>query len=328
MTVWPFPDAVRLSVVTTLYRSEPFVRDFCRAAVAAAESLGGTFEIILVNDGSPDGALDIAIELSDHDPRIRVIDLSRNFGHHKALMTGLIYSRGELVFLLDSDLEEDPMWLLQFHERLVAERADVVYGVQEHRKGSPFERAAGAVYYRVFNAMIDHPLPRNVVTARLMTRRYVDQLVRHEDREVCIAALWVMTGFHQVPIVISKGRRATASAYGVTERIGVFVNLITSFSTRPLIYIFYLGCAIMASAIVAGLYLVWRVVARGSGVAGWPSLIVSVWFLGGVTIFCLGVIGMYVAKVFTETKRRPYTVVRAEYPARAVSRQDRHDVAR
>jgi len=314
MSTSPGARSIAVSIVTTLYQSEPFVRPFCAAAVRAAELFGGPFEIILVNDGSPDGSLDIAIELSRSDRRIRVIDLSRNFGHHKALMTGLSRAQGDLVFLLDSDLEENPEWLTLFHDTMVRERADVVYGVQNARKGNLLEKAAGALYYATFNLLLDPPLPRNVITARLMTRRYVEQLVRHQDREVLIAALWVITGFKQIPLVVQKGRRANASSYGPAERIAVLVNALTSFSTKPLVYIFYLGCAIMASAGLAGLYLIWRVIAHGVGVAGWPSLIVSVWFLGGVTIFCLGVIGMYVAKVFMESKRRPYTIIRAEYP--------------
>lgn len=316
------PSPVAVSIATTLYKSEPFVRPFCAAAIRAAESFGAPFEIILVNDGSPDGSLEIAVELTRTDPRIRVIDLSRNFGHHKAMMTGLSAARGDLVFLLDSDLEEDPEWLTVFHDAMIKECADVVYGVQRARKGGLLERASGFVYYATLNAMLDPPLPRNVITARLMTRRYVEQLVRHRDRELCIAALWVITGFKQVPLVVDKGRRPTVAAYGLSERVAVMVNAITSFSTKPLVYIFYLGCLIMTSGVVAGLYLVWRVVAHGVAVAGWPSLIVSVWFLGGVTIFSLGVIGMYVAKVFIESKQRPYTIVRAEYPERSASHDD------
>ena len=177
-----------------------------------------------------------------------------------------------------------------------------------------FERAAGALFYTTFNALLDYPLPRNVITARLMTRRYVSQLVRHRDREVCLAALWVITGFRQVPVVVEKQQRRTKSAYGVAARTAVMVNAITSFSSRPLVYIFYLGCLILATASLAGVTLVWRVLFRGVAVAGWPSLIVSVWLLGGMTIFCVGVIGMYLSKVFAETKDRPYTVVRAIYP--------------
>ena len=307
----------RLSIVATLYRSEPFVQEFYRRSVAAAEAFGGPFELVLVNDGSPDASLEMAVALSRSDPRVRLIDLSRNFGHHKAMMTGLAHARGDLVFLIDSDLEEDPAWLARFHQTLVAEQADVIYGISTRRHGTWWQRLTGWLFYAVFNVLLEHPLPRNVVTARLMTARYVRQLIRHEDRELCIAALWVITGFKQVGISVEKGSRSNASTYGTRERFAVAVNLLTSFSTRPLVYIFYLGCAIMASATAAAVYLIWRAVRAEIGVAGWASVMVSVWFLGGVTIFCLGVIGLYVSKVFMEAKRRPYTVIRAEYPAAA-----------
>ena len=149
-----------------------------------------------------------------------------------------------------------------------------------------------------------------------MSRRYVAQLVRHRDREVCIAALWVITGFKQVPLVVDKKHR-TGSTYRVGHRVSVMVNAITSFSNRPLVYIFYLGCALIVTSALAGLDLMRLVFLGRVGVAGWPSLIISVWFLGGITVFCLGVIGMYLSKVFTETKDRPYTVVRAVYPETA-----------
>ena len=306
---------VGLSIVTTLYKSEPYVEAFCRRAAAAAQALGKTYEIILVNDGSPDRSVDAALAMRHENPHVVVVDLSRNFGHHKAIMTGLGHARGELVFLLDSDLEEEPEWLDRFHRELQQHRADVVYGVQESRKGSVFERVTGAIFYATFNAMLDQPLPRNVVTARLMTRRYVQELVRHRDREVCLAALWVTTGFVQVGLPVKKKSRDTAPAYRVGDRLAVMVNAITSFSNKPLVYVFYLGLLVMGGAAAAGVVLIWHVMFRGVAVAGWPSLIVSVWFLGGLTLFCLGVIGMYLSKVFMETKDRPYTVVRAVHRA-------------
>jgi putative glycosyltransferase len=311
------PGAVGLTIVSTLYQSEAFVGDFCARAAAVARAFGRSYEIVLVNDGSPDGSLDAALEAHRRDPNVVVVDLSRNFGHHKAIMTGLAHARGELVFLLDSDLEEQPEWLDRFHAELQRHHADVVYGVQETRKGGVFERLTGALFYATFNAMLELPLPKNVVTARLMTRRYVQELVQHRDREVCLAALWVTTGFAQVGLPVQKRSRSTAPTYGLGDRIAVMINAITSFSNKPLVYVFYLGMLVMGGAITAGLVLVWHVMFRGVAVAGWPSLIVSVWFLGGLTIFCLGVIGMYLSKVFMETKDRPYTIVRAVHRAEA-----------
>jgi putative glycosyltransferase len=312
-----------LSVVTSLYGSAATLEAFHREASAAASRLTSDYELILVNDGSPDNSLQIALEIRRRDPRTRIIDLSRNFGHHKALMTGLARARGDLVFLLDSDLEEDPAWLASFREVMASTGADVVYGVQSSRKGGLFERMAGAVYYRIFNQLLTHPFPRNVVTARLMTRRYVQALVQHRDQEICLAGLWMMTGFDQRPVTIVK-KNNRRSSYSVRRRLSVLINAITSFSNRPLIYIFQIGMFVIALSLAAGMFLLYRGLTRGStGVPGWASIMISIWFLGGLTIFCIGIIGIYLAKVFTETKDRPYTVIREEFGAPIDSDVDR-----
>jgi putative glycosyltransferase len=309
MTASPAP---RLSIVTSLYNSAPYVEAFCTRAAAAAQALTPDFEIVLVNDGSPDNALQVALATQQREPRVRIVDLSRNFGHHKALMTGLRYARGELVFLVDVDLEEEPEWLARFHAELQGTGADVVYGVQDERKGGWVERTSGTLFFRLFNRMLTYPIPENIVTARLMTGRYVRALVAHEDQELCLAGLWVLTGFDQRALPVRKhSRRATT--YTMRKRISVLVNALTSFSNRPLIYIFHLGVAVMLLSIAAGAGLLYQALSGRVGVPGWASIMVSIWFLGGLTIFCVGVIGVYLAKVFTETKRRPYTVVRAEY---------------
>ena len=311
---------MRLSVVTSMYKSAPFVAEFCARAAAAASQLTTEFEIVLVNDGSPDDSLRRALDVRRLDPRVRVIDLSRNFGHHKALMTGMARARGELVFLIDCDLEEEPEWVLPFHEALTASDADVIYGVQDTRKGSWFERMTGRLFFDVFNRLLTHPIPANVVTARLMRRPYVDALVQHEDQEICLAGLWVLAGFDQRPVTVRKRSRSTSS-YTLRRRISVFVNAITSFSNRPLLYIFQIGVAVMLLSIAAAAILLYRSVTGRIGTPGWASIMVSIWFLGGLMIFCIGVIGVYLAKVFTETKKRPYTVVRADYGIEQDERQ-------
>ncbi len=152
----------------------------------------------------------------------------------------------------------------------------------------------------------------NVVTARLMTSRYVKALVSHQERELCLAGLWAITGFEQQPISVRKGDRGE-STYTVRKRISALANAITSFSNRPLVYIFQIGVAVMALSVAAGGVLLYKSLSGEIGVPGWASIMVSIWFLGGLIIFCIGVIGMYLAKIFTETKQRPYTIVRAEY---------------
>jgi putative glycosyltransferase len=306
---------MELSIITTLYNSAGFLPEFYTRASAAARQLTSDYELIFVNDGSPDESLEVALTFFESDEHVRVIDLSRNFGHHKAMMTGLEHSQGDLVLLIDCDLEEDPELLERLHAELLASRADMVYGVQLARKGSLFERASGAIYYSVVNSLSSPPLPRNLITLRLMTRRYVAALLRHREREVNIAGLWAITGFRQQPLTVVKHWRRSSS-YNLPRKLSVLVDSITSFSNRPLVFIFYLGCFISAAAGLAAAYLIVRRLFFGVLLDGWPSLIVSVWLLGGITIFCLGIIGIYLSKIFVETKQRPYTIVRQCYERR------------
>jgi putative glycosyltransferase len=307
-----------LSIVTTLYRSAPYLEEFYARARAAAEAITSDFEIIFVNDGSPDNSLEVALSLFEKDGRVKVVDLARNFGHHKPMMTGIADARGALVFLIDSDLEEEPELLDLFYTRLKETGADVAYGVQQQRKGGLFERLSGALYFKLFNLLSTYPVPANLITARLMTRRYVAALVSHRERELCLSGLWAITGFEQVPVKVRKHHKHESS-YGLSAKVYNLVNGITAFSNKPLTLIFYLGCLIITLSSIAALYLIVRRLFFGVLLEGWPSLIVSIWLLGGLTIFCLGVIGIYLSKVFIETKQRPYTIVRQvyEHPARA-----------
>ncbi len=303
---------MRLSVVATLYRSSATLKAFHARASAAVTAFTADYEIVLVNDGSPDDSLAVARQLLDHDPRVRIVDLSRNFGHHKAMMTGLAHARGDLVFLIDADLEEEPELLASFHDTLQRQEADVVHGVQATRRGGVFERLSGWIFFKVFNWISEVPIPVNVVTVRLMTRRYVDALLAHRERETIIAGLWAITGFAQVPVGVTKGENR-GSSYSLGHKIAVLVNSVTSFSDRPLVAIFYLGVVIGVASTLAALYLVIQRLFFGVALPGWPSLIVSVWMLGGLMLGSLGIIGIYVSRIFIETKQRPYTIVRQVY---------------
>ncbi len=299
---------MRLSIVTTLYRSARHLDEFHARISAAAARFTPDYEIVLVNDGSPDDSLTVALKLFEHDDRVRVIDLARNFGHHKAMMTGLAEARGDLVFLIDSDLEEPPELLTEFLEAIHAGQADVVYGVQDRRRGGLVERVSGWLFFRLFNLLSEQQIPENLVTVRLMTRRYVSALVSHRERKMMIAGLWALTGFTQIARTIAKGAKGH-TAYSFRRKVSLLVDSITSFSDRPLILIFYLGLAIGATSALAAVYLVVRRLFFGVALPGWPSLIVSVWMLGGLMLICLGIIGIYLSKIFIETKQRPYTIV-------------------
>jgi putative glycosyltransferase len=307
---------MKLSVVTTLYQSAPYILEFYhRASAAARQHVGEDYEIVLVNDGSPDISLDLAVQLTECDYHVIVIDLSRNFGHHKAMMAGLAETKGEHVLLIDSDLEEAPECLVAFADQMKNQRCDVVYGVQEQRKGGWFERWSGQWFWLLFNFVTGLGLPLNVATVRLMSRRYVDALLCHDEREVFMAGLWHITGFDQRSRIIEKSHKKK-SAYTLRRKVALFVNAITSFSNAPLISIFYIGVSIF---IVAGIYtgyIMFHWLFLDKPASGWTSVMASIWVLGGLIISFIGVIGIYLSKIFSETKRRPYVIVRQIYGKR------------
>jgi putative glycosyltransferase len=300
---------MRISIVTTLYNSSSTIEEFCRRAASAAASTTPDFEIVLVDDGSPDDSLDIACRLASRDSRIRVVELSRNFGHHKALMTGLEHADGELCFLIDSDLEEDPALLPQFLKELQTKNVDVVYGYQSKRKGGFVERATGYAAYKIFNSLISHPVPLNALTVRLMRREYVDSLLLHRERQTVIGGLWVLTGYRQLGLPVEK-LASPRTTYSLWHRWHALIDSISAFSETPLVAIFYLGLAISSLSAALGIWLLVRKFFFGNILAGWVSVMLSVWFLGGVLLFCVGIIGIYISKIFIETKNRPYTIVR------------------
>lgn len=305
---------MKLSVVATLYKSDSYIKEFHERMTAAAESFAADdYEIILVNDGSPDRSLERAVALAEMDPHVVVVDLSRNFGHHKAMMTGLAEAAGDLVFLIDSDLEESPEWLPLFAASMQSEPdCDVAYGVQETRKGGWFERWSGMLFWSLINQLSGLSLPANVVTARLMTRRYLDALLRHEEREVFMAGLWHITGFEQQAVPVRKLSHSE-STYTLRRKLALLVNSVTSFSVLPLVAIFYLGLSILMLAGVYTLYLVFNWLFFAQPMAGWTSVMVSIWLLGGLILSGMGVMGIYLSKIFHECKQRPYTIIRRIY---------------
>lgn len=301
---------MRLSIVTTLYNSALYIRQFYERASAAAKAITDDYEVVIVDDGSPDDSLRIAVEIANEDPRVRVVELSRNFGHHKALMTGLDHARGELCFLIDSDLEEDPALLVAFYRKLREDDVDVVYGYQTERKGSWFERMSGQISYRLIDALIPHRIPRNHITVRLMRRDYVKSLLMHREQQTVIGGLWVITGFRQIGMPVEKLSR-TGTTYSFRKRWWALVDSVTSFSEVPLVLIFYLGTIICGISTLIGIYLLFQRVFVRTVYDGWVSIMLSIWFIGGLLIFCVGLIGIYVSKIFIETKGRPYTIVRS-----------------
>lgn len=305
-------EEIELSIVTSLYKSRRYIRDFYSQACRVADHLNVSIEIIFVNDGSPDDSLDLALDIHRSDPRVKVIDLSRNFGHHRALMTGFAYSSGKLIYVTDADLEESMDFLGICYDRMQKGDCDVVYGYQVHRKGQFFERLTGGLFWRLFNFFSSLKLPRNLVIARLMTRRYMLSLLQHRESDPFIAGLWMLTGYVQVGCPIVKTSAGTTS-YSLRKRLSQTITSISSFSARPLLLSAIVGSGICAIAFLLVVYLVARWLLFGNTVEGWTSAMISVWIVGGANLLFIGLVGLYISKIFTEVKRRPNAIVRAVY---------------
>lgn len=301
---------MRLSIVSTLYQSATHLAEFHDRMAKAAEALvGDDFEIILVNDGSPDNSLEIARNLVSEHPWLRVVDLSRNFGHHHAMIAGLAQARGDRIFLIDSDLEEDPGWLLEYSAVMDQSGCDSVYGVQKRRKGNWSERVSGWIFYELFIRLSGFDFPRNIVTARLMTRRYLDAFLRHREHELSIGGLFFITGFEQRSVTVSK-MALSESTYTFARKFTLLVNSVVSFSSKPLVSIFFLGLGVFTLALIVSAFYVINALLLGQPPSGWTSLMVSVWMLGGLIISCIGIVGVYLSKVYNETKNRPNSIIR------------------
>lgn len=301
-----------LSIVTTLYRSRQYIERFYAEACRVTNEIGLTFEIVLVNDGSPDDSLDVARAVHDRDPRVKVVDLSRNFGHHRALMTAFACASADLVYVTDVDLEEPMDFLKACHERFRQGDCDVVYGYQAERRGTLLTRLTGELFWKAFNFLCNTKLPRNLVTARLTSRRYVESLLEHREHDPYIVGLWVTTGYNQIGLPIDKEYTGT-STYNTLRRIRLAVNSIVSFSSRPLLLSAGIGLTICMLASIYVLYLIGQWVILGNPIEGWTSLIVSVWFLGGINLFFIGLVGLYISKIFAEVKQRPNAIIRQVY---------------
>jgi putative glycosyltransferase len=301
---------MELSVVTTMYQSAPHLREFHRRITASAQRVARDYELIFVDDGSLDESLTLALELLQHDPHLRVIELSRNFGHHPAMLSGLRGARGARVFLIDCDLEEAPELLEQFWEAMDGPTVvDVVYGVQRTRAGTWFEKLTGGLFDRIFNLISEVEIARNGLHVRLMTQRYVAALRDVDERDLFLVGIFEYLGFRQRAVEVERQDRLTSS-YTLRRKIALFQSAVTSFSSFPLRVSFYVGLLLSFVSLFFSAWIVSRVLLGEHLRAGWPSLMASIWFLGGIILMAVGVMGSYVARIYREVKGRPSAIVR------------------
>jgi putative glycosyltransferase len=300
---------MKLSAVTTLFHSYPFIEEFYQRLTAEIKKITDDYEIIFVNDGSPDNSTEAVLQLQESDASVILIELSKNFGHHKAMMTGLRFAEGDYIFMIDSDLEEDPELLSRFWQQLQgSEDTDVVYAIQKKRKGSWFEKVSGKLYYTLISTLSTTKYPVNTLTARIMSRRYLEALKGFEEKEADLWGLFVLTGFKEERIMVNKKHKGK-STYTLRRKIGVAIDTITTLTHRPLYLITVFGVIVTIASILNALVL--TIIYFRTGDMGSQKIIIgSIWLMGGFILTALGIISIYLSKMFLEVKNRPLSIIR------------------
>jgi polyisoprenyl-phosphate glycosyltransferase len=296
-----------LSVVAPMKDEEETVEPFLARVRAALE--GVTFEVILVDDGSTDGTVAAMEAAAAADPRVKIVSLSRNFGHQPALTAGLDHASGDAVVMLDGDLQDPPEVIPQMLERW-REGVDVVYAVREQRLGETvFKRVTARGFYKVFRRLTRMDLAVESGDFRLMDRRALDALLAMPERNRFLRGMTVWIGFTQTAVpFVREERTAGVTKYPLRKMLRFSFDAITSFSSTPLQWATFLGFVFSGLAFL-GIPL--TIVARYTNVyeRGVPSTILIILLLGGIQLITVGIIGEYVGRIYDEVKHRPLYVV-------------------
>src|ERR1035437_8482508 len=299
-----------LSVVAPVFDEEATIDEFCARVCNALEGL--PFELVLVDDGSTDGSPAALERLADNDPRIRVVYLSRNFGHQTALTAGLDYASGNAVVMLDADLQDPPELILTMLDNWRA-GCDVVYAVREQRQGeSRFKLSTARWFYALFDKLAQVELQHNSGDFRLLDRRALDALLSMRERNRFLRGMTVWVGYTQAAVPYQRDARyAGETKYTLSKMVRFSLDVISSFSHRPLQLATLLGFMISTLAFIAiPVVVVLRI--EGSYLPGFGAVTILILLLGGIELIAIGIIGEYVGRIYDEVKGRPLYLVRAQ----------------
>jgi glycosyltransferase involved in cell wall biosynthesis len=306
-----------VSIVVPAYNENDVILEFNRRLSVVRQKLLMPSEVIFVNDGSSDNTLELLRALKAADPTIGIVDLSRNFGKEIALTAGLDYARGDVVIVIDADLQHPPELIPRFIARWQEEDADVVYGQRASRAGeSRVKRFTSRAFYRVINSLSGELIPVDAGDFRILSRRAVDALAGSRERHRYMKGLFAWIGYRQIPMPYEPDvRYAGASKWDYWKLWNLSIEGITSFSIGPLKVATYVGLITAILSILYGFYMAIRTVILGNPVPGFPSLLIAILFLGGLQLIFLGIIGEYLGRTFNEVKQRPLYLVRQWEPS-------------
>lgn len=305
-----------LSVVVPCYNEQDGVEECHRRLSRVLASLGITWEIVFVNDGSRDLTLPALLALQIADPHVVVVDLARNFGHQLAVTAGIEAARGSAIVMIDADLQ-DPPELIAEMVRLWRENYQVVYGVRTSRQGETgFKLWTAKAFYRIINLLADVEIPLDSGDFRLIDRRVAAVVLKMRERHRLLRAMYSWVGFRQIGVPYERAARfAGTTKYPLRRMLGLALDGIISFSTAPLRMLTLTG---MATAFLAFSGVVYALVIRlftHHWVTGWATLFIAVTFFSGLQLISLGVMGEYLGRIYTEVKQRPLYVVQSIFRA-------------
>jgi glycosyltransferase involved in cell wall biosynthesis len=303
-----------VSVIVPFHDEQENVRPLHARLRTVLDGAGLSWELVCVNDGSRDGTLSALVGLTVEDCRVRVFDLSRNFGKEAALTAGLDHARGSVAIPLDADLQDPP----EVIPALIAkwrEGFDVVHAVRQAREGEGWLKQTSAHwFYRVMNRLSAIAIPRDTGDFRLLSRAALEALRQMPERRRFLKGMFVWVGFPTASVTYRRaGRHAGRTSWTYWRLWNFALEGITSFSQVPLRIASYLGVAVALPALLYALFLILRTLIFGNPVSGYPSLMVAILFIGGVQLIALGVIGEYIGRIYEETKQRPLYIIRRRW---------------
>jgi dolichol-phosphate mannosyltransferase len=307
---------VLVSVVLPVYNERAVVEVLTNSVVDAIRGVGADCELIFVNDGSTDGSGEILDRLAATDPRVRVLHLSRNFGHQAALQAGLAHAGGEVVVVMDADMQDDPASIGRFLEKW-NEGYDVVYAIRVGRKESLPKRFLFAAFYRLLNRLVRIPMPADAGNFGLVDRRVAGEIARLLDRDRYYAGLRNWVGFRQVGIEVERGPRY--DQHPRVSLLGLFrlaKSAIFSFSTVPLTVFYLIGSLSMAVFVGLAGFTLYHKLFTGLAIPGWTSITMATSFFGAMNAIGIAVLGEYVTRIHEQVRARPLYLVerRVNFP--------------
>jgi polyisoprenyl-phosphate glycosyltransferase len=268
------------------------------------------FEVIMVDDGSRDDSWKLIQQIHTKDGRLKGLKFSRNFGHHYAITAGLDFAKGNGVVLMDGDLQDKPEEIVKLYDKF-KEGYDLVYGIRNNRQDSPAKKALAAMFWWSINQVAEVKMPENQTMLRILRREMVDSLKGMKEYSRFVHGMMAWTGFDVTQIEVSHGARLKGtSKYDLKNQIRLALHAVTSFSIMPLRIAAILGLLTSILSFTVGAYYILKKVIFGFPVSGWASIMVSVFFMGGVQLLMLGTFGEYLGKIYKQSQQRPMYILK------------------